>query len=274
MNDTFNMNRFGLLLRRQWSENFKFYLLLWGVISISIICINIFFETQEYQVALFWLVFWLGGCAMVPSLFSRWTDPGRSSLFFLIPASPAEKFLCGLFYALIIFIPVYCLNIIFVRYILTYLIVMLFPNNMVPFTTFIQNGITEIKSNSFTYYLFSLLTFLFLQSVLMIVFIKFRKMQVLMFLILGLAVLFLYNLLLRNLVLEFADLPRGTIFTPGILLPHMNLGFGLYGKPGNPNFSEQFYFIRGIRDVNNIIWTVIFFFFYLSAGYMLKEREL
>jgi len=73
----------------------KVYFLLWGVISLSIMLIAVLGQ-HDLDILYFWL-FWLGGCVMIPGLFSRWSDFGRSSLYLLLPASSLEKFLCGPF---------------------------------------------------------------------------------------------------------------------------------------------------------------------------------
>ena len=273
MNDTFNMNRFWLLVRRQWTENKKIYLLLWGVISLSILVLTPFTDRDnELDILYFWL-FWLGGCVMTTTLFSRWSDFGRSSLYLLLPASSTEKLLCGLFYGLILFIPLFSLNLLFIRYILTYLLIMLVPNNLVPFSSFIESGISEIAT-TFHFCIFLLLTFLFAQSLCMITFIRFRKRQMLIFLMILMAILIIYNIGMKILMSQLAHIPGGIVFTPGLLLPYFNLGFGYTGLSGNPPVSEYFTFIKLIRNLNNLIFLVVFFILYLTALYKLKEREL
>lgn len=272
MNNTFNMNRFWLLVRRQWTENKKVYLLLWGVILISLVGLTIFSEKYD-QYMLHILLFCFGGCVMVTTLFSRWSDFGRSSFFLLLPASSTEKFLCGLFYGLILFIPVYSLNFVFIRYIVTYLFVLLFPNNLLPFSAVITGGINEFASIPFFLWVVVLLAFLFVQSICMISIIRFRKQQVLIFLLILLAILVIHNLGMKILMANIAHIPEGTRLTPGILL-FFAPGFGFEGSSVNQTVSEYFSFIKLIRNLNNLIWFIVFSLLYLTAWYKLKEREL
>jgi hypothetical protein len=271
MDNTFNMKRFRLLARRQWTENKKVYLLLWGVISLSIIVFAFFSEKNDLT-GLYLLLFCFGGCVMTTTLFSRWPDSGRSSFFLLLPASSAEKFLCALFYGVILFIPVYGLNYIFVRYIVMYLVILPFPNNLVPFSSLIGSVIKEMVSFPYLY-IFALLAFLFTQALFMIITIRFKKRQALIFLLILLAIVIVHNSGMHILMSNLAHIPRGTTMSPGVLI-FFDPGFGYQGPSGNPADSEYFPFIRLIRNLNSLIWLVVFSLLYLAAWYKLKEREL
>lgn len=272
MNETFSINRFWLLVRRQWAENYKVFLLIWGLISLSIMIISIFFENREFQVALFYWVFWMGGCAMVFASFSRWADKGRASIYFLLPASLPEKFLCGMFYSLILFISMYVVNYLIIRYFVTYLVILMIPNNLATFSGFLMGAVKSIANTPFSFYIFSLSTLLFLQSVLMVIFIQFRKRQLWIFLLLFLSVLIVFNIIMGHLIHYFGHIPPATIVSPGMIFPHFNLGFGFYGI--SSYHFEYFYFIKSIRNLNNLIWLTIYALLYLTAAYKLKEREL
>jgi hypothetical protein len=271
MNNTLKMNRFRLLVRRQWTENKKVYLLLWGVISLSLVVLAFFSEKNDLT-GLYILLFCFGGCVMATTLFSRWSDFGRSSFFLLLPASSAEKFLCGLFYGLILYIPVYILNFVFFRYIVAYILVIPFPNNLVPFSSLIGSVIKDIVSFPYLY-IFGLLAFLFTQSLFMIITIHFQKRQALIFLLILLAIVMVHNLGMQFLMSNLAHIPAGTTISPGILI-FFDPGFGYTGSSGNQPVSEYFPFIRLIRNLNSLIWLVVFSLLYLTAWYKLKEREL
>ena len=271
MNNTLNMHLFWLLVRRQWTENKKVYLLLWGVISLSLVVLAFFSEKNDLT-GLNILLFCFGGWVMTTTLFNRWTDFGRSSFFLLLPASSTEKFLCGLFYVLILYIPVYSLNFVFFRYIVTYLIVLPFPNNLVPFSSLIGSIIKQITFFPHLY-IFALLALLFTQSLFMIITIRFKKRQALIFLLILLAIAVVHNLGMQMLMSNLAHIPRGTRLSPGILI-FFDPGFGYIGSSGNQVVFEYFPFIKLIRNLNSLIWLVVFSLLYLTAWYKLKEREL
>jgi hypothetical protein len=271
MNDTFNMNRFWLLVRRQWTENKKVYLLLWAVISLSLVVLAFISEKNDL-IGLYLLLFCFGGCVMTTTLFSHWSDFGRSSFFLLLPTSSAEKFLCGLFYGLILYIPVYGLNYIFIRYIVLYLVILPFPNNLVPFSSLIGSVIKEIVFFPYLY-IFALLAFLFTQSLFMIITIHFKKRQALIFMLILMIIVIVHNFGMRILMSNLAHIPGGTSLSPGILI-FFDPGFGYVGSSGNQAVSEYFPFIKLIINLNSLIWLVVFAILYLTAWFKLKEREL
>jgi hypothetical protein len=276
MNETFNINRFRLLVMRQWSENKKVYFLLWGVISLSIVLLSAIIGNSDNNEMglLYTLLFCVAGCVMCTSLFSRWSDPGRSSLFLLLPASSFEKMLSGLFYGIILFIPVYSLNFVFIRYIMTYLVDLYLPNNLVHYTSFTDSRIWETVSAPFRFFNFQLMSFLFAQSLCMISILSFRKRQLMIFSLTVLILLIVYNTGVRTLVLNLTHIPAGTVLSPGIFLPYSSLSFGYIGFTGTPPVFEYFSFIRQIRVINDLIWFAVFFLLYLTAWYKLKERQL
>ncbi|GEM_PF-1902228 len=275
MNDTLNMNRLWLLIKRQWKENNKGYLLIWGALSLFILGLSAltFSSEQDVEMILYVLLFCFGGCAMTTSLFSRWSDFGRSSFFILLPASSAEKFLCGLFYGFILYIPAYLLNFVIVRYFLTPLLLLPFPGNSLSFSSFIDKGIRDFNFYPFHFYVFTALSLFYIQSVYMIIMIQFRKRQILIFVMILLAVLLVHNFGMRMLMMHLTNFSEGGLLTPGIFIFY-DPGFGYYATHANTPVSEYFAFIKLIRHLNSLTWFVVFFMLYLTAWSKLKEREL
>lgn len=271
MNDTFNINRFWLLVRRQWTENKKVYLLLWGVISISVMVLQ-FFPSFNEPYILYILLFCFSGCAISTTLFSRWSDYGRSSFYLLLPASVTEKFLCGLFYGILLFIPLYCLNYFIFRYIITYLVIMLFDNKLPSFSAFINGAIHEIITTPFPTYIVIFLSFLFTQSLFMTIFIRFKRYQVLIFLITIMAILLIYNIGMWNIVTKLVRVQVGSIRTPGPFLTFFSADFGY--QSFKSVISELFSFIKLIWGLNDLVWFVVFIILYITARFKLKEREI
>jgi len=272
MNNSFNINRFWLLVGRQWSENKKSYLFLWIVISLSLMIFSVF--SEQIGLELFILLFCFGGCVVITTVFSSWPDFGRSSLYLLLPASLTEKFLCGLFYGIILFIPVYCLTYFFITYIFTYLVILLFPNNLISFSEVITDGINKFTFLPFSFYIAVFLAFLFMQSLYMIIIIRFKKRQILIFLLTILAILVLYNFGMNILMSNIVHAPKGHIRTPGPLLTFITADFGYIKSIYNPADFESFSFIKLIWKLNDLIWFIVFCMLYLTAWFKFKEREL
>ena len=272
MNNTFIFNRFRLLVRRQWTENKKVYLLLWGVISLSLMVLSFFSERYDLYL-LYILLFCFGGCVMTTTLFSRWSDFGRSSFFLLLPASITEKFLCGLIYGIILFIPLYCLNYFVTRFIFTYLVILLFPDNLLPFSAVVTGGINEITKYPFSFYAVVFLTFLFTQSLFMIILVRFKKNQILILLLTIMAILVLYNSGIYILMSNIVHIRGGSIRHPGPFLTFFSADFG-YRSLHNQAYFDYFSFTKLIWKLNDLMWFVVFFMLYLTTRFNLREREL
>jgi hypothetical protein len=272
MKDTFNINRFWLLVRRQWHESRQFFLLLWAVISISLLGLSFLRGGHEFYL-LDILVFCVGGCAITTTLFSRWSDFGHSSFYLLLPASVTEKFFTAVFYGIILFIPVYCLNYFFIRYILTYLIIMLFPNNLVSFSGLMIGAIHGITTNPYSFYLVIFLSFLFTQSLSMVVAASFKRYQALIILLSIIAILVIYNYGMGILMTHVANVPNESIKTPGVFLTYFSSDFS-YGVNLHQTNGESFSFIKPIWILNDLAWFVVFIMLYVASRFKLKEREL
>ncbi|MDP4282237.1 MAG: hypothetical protein Q8867_08825 [Bacteroidota bacterium] len=272
MNETLNFTRFQLLVKRLWTENKKFYLLLWGIISLCLVLLNIFSENHN-QDALYIFLFSLGGCAMTATLFGPWKDSGRSSFYLLLPASTTEKFLAGLFYGLFMYILVYAVNFLFIRIFVTYILVLLFPNNLVPFSQEIREGMKEIASMRFSFYVITFLTFMFFQSLCMLCMIRFKRWQVFYFLFILFAVLFIYNLGMYSLILKNLDyMGHAFIHAPGFMLTYYSPDFSYLDT--STKVQEFFSFLKPIRNINFLVWFVIFSLIYVASLFSLKDREL
>lgn len=271
MKESFNINRFRLLVRRQWSENKKVYILQWGVISLFVMALQ-FLDKIDAPYIFYLLLFCLSGCAVASTLFSHWKDKGRSSLYLLLPATVSEKFLCALFYGVLLFIPVFCLNYFVFRYIVTYLFIMFFPNNLISFSGMISGGIHDVITTPLSSILVFFLMFLFIQSIFMIISIQFRRFQALLCLIAIMAILFIYNfgmgMYVRSLVKDFTGLIR----PPGLFLTFFSSDFWFQ----DIKFfrGEHFSFTRLIWVLNDLVWFLVFCILYLAAGNKLREREI
>lgn len=271
MNDTFNINRLRLLARRQWTENKKVYLLFWGVISAVLLFLSVLSIRYEMYLA-YILLFCAGGCAMASTSFSRWTDFARSSVYLLLPASITEKLICSLIFGVILFIPAYCLNYIIIRLVFTFLFHLLFLTDYFPLSEVVPAVIKEISSYPFSYIAVVFLSFLFLQSVYMIIIVKVKKQHMLTLVLVIMAILLLYNFSIHILMSGMVH-QKGSVRTPGPFLTYFSADFG-YRPLHNPTEFEYFSFNQLIWKLNDLIWFLIFFMLYLTSGIKLKEREL
>jgi hypothetical protein len=88
------------------------------------------------------------------------------------------------------------------------------------------------------------------------------------------SVLVLYNWGMNILISNIAHVPRGSVRAPGIILTFLGPDFGYGTSIETQADFEYFSFIKLIRNLNNLIWFVVFSMLYLTAWFKLKEREL
>lgn len=120
MNNTFDFNRFSLLVKRQWIENKKLFLMaIFGIVGILIIINSLImrwesgitYETARFSI--FNLSLFLSGSIFANYVFKDISDKNSSTSFLLIPASHFEKFLTGVLYVFIVF-PIVFLTLFYV----------------------------------------------------------------------------------------------------------------------------------------------------------------
>lgn len=120
MNNTFNINRFGLLLKRQWLDFGKIYLISFGVL-IGILALiysisltddklkHLSYDTLNFRYPLFLITGLLFVSIIANSYFMHLGQKPKAIINILIPASSIEKFSCSIFYTVIVAIPSYLL---------------------------------------------------------------------------------------------------------------------------------------------------------------------
>ncbi|MHA4896761.1 hypothetical protein ACXZ1K_18575 [Pedobacter sp. PWIIR3] len=114
MNNTFNINRFGLLLKRQWLEFGKIYLVTLGVafgVIATFYMVAIWPSFQEmpsndiklhFREPLFLIFGFLFISVIASNYFAHFGQKAKTVIDLLIPASTFEKFLAAVFFTAIL----------------------------------------------------------------------------------------------------------------------------------------------------------------------------
>lgn len=113
MNQTFSMNRWGLLLGKHWSENRKKYTL--GMVAIaSLLALWYGFMIlvgpgvqADVQAPTYFVGLFVIGCIFASLLFADLSDKPKGISYLSVPASHLEKLLCNLLFGVIVFFIVY-----------------------------------------------------------------------------------------------------------------------------------------------------------------------
>lgn len=117
MNNTFSFHRLGLLIRKQWYDNARLYLLsslaLFGVMALVFFLWVISDENpfQPYHEENTFIIYIIGlyitGLIFSGLTFSQLSDKAKGIYWLSIPATHLEKLLCGIFYSTVLFTLVY-----------------------------------------------------------------------------------------------------------------------------------------------------------------------
>ncbi|MBI1782555.1 MAG: hypothetical protein HYR66_14510 [Sphingobacteriales bacterium] len=113
MNQSFSINRWGLLMGKHWSENRKKYTL--GVAAIASLMLLwygfmiIVGEglSEDIQGPTYFVGLFIIGCIYASLLFGDLADKPKGISYLSVPASHLEKVLCNLFFGVIVFFFVY-----------------------------------------------------------------------------------------------------------------------------------------------------------------------
>ncbi|RZK40838.1 MAG: hypothetical protein EOO90_13525 [Pedobacter sp.] len=114
MNNTFTLTRFGLLLKRQWLELGKFYLISFAVLFGVIVAVygyanylimdahRISTSSADFRVPLFFISGILFTTIIASGYFAHLGQKSRAIFDLMIPASTFEKFLSAVFFTVVL----------------------------------------------------------------------------------------------------------------------------------------------------------------------------
>lgn len=139
MNNTFNLSRLWLLIKKQWFDNAKLYTLsLLAMIGLLIIVFifwisahtrhSTFAEEETYII--FFIFLFAMGSVFASSTFNALSDKAKATYWLTVPATHLEKLVCGIFYTVIVFAIVYVLSFLVVQQ-ATFFFLKLDPGNRV-----------------------------------------------------------------------------------------------------------------------------------------------
>lgn len=111
MNQTFNFPRFWMLVTRHWAENRRRYLLSLLAIAGLLLAWNGFQFMMDkasplrtgHQFVTYLVGLFLTGCIYASTIFSPLGNKKEATQYLSVPASQLEKFLCAVFYAVVLF---------------------------------------------------------------------------------------------------------------------------------------------------------------------------
>jgi hypothetical protein len=110
MNNTFDFNRFSLLVKRQWVENKKLFLMAsFALFGLGIIAYSLSTNwnngqiSEAIQVLFFMVGLFFVGTSFTNYIFKDFSDKNSTTHFLMTPSSHLEKLLSGCVYSFVVF---------------------------------------------------------------------------------------------------------------------------------------------------------------------------
>lgn len=265
MNNTFSLPRLGLLIKKQWFDNSRLYMLsalaLTGLLAL-IFTIWWLVNRYDYRFTeastniIFFIVLFVSGLVFASTTFAMLGDKAKGIYWLGVPATTLEKLVCGFFYSCIVFIVLYMASFWLIKHIVFFLIELNPKNELIRVNP--DDIFERVVAPNFLYTFFALQAlftvgsvyfekFSFIKTILTILFIGFLFVMFCIFL--G------NNLLPRNFGIK---------------------GFSEFRVYHNNYEGSRIYHLADwigdlIASLVKFIWVPVFF---IAAYFRLKEKEI
>lgn len=260
MGKTFSFDRLRLLIYKHAVENWKLYIISFIVMSIPIYFSNSTMDRQKnvpfFSAYIFFMI--VTGGVYTGMFFTKWTDKAKGSTYILLPALAFEKIALVFFCTVLIFVPLYTSVFYLESLLLTQIY---YPGGEMLFME--QAG---EHSNLYTFVSEAIVSYLFFQSLFLLLHIWLKNRQTVRVLI-YLAFSYLVVIMCNGLYIQRFSGNRGAfVIEKSVLFPVTvsYSGFGDYTL-----FTSTL--IAGISIPVIVIITILI---YMAAYYKLKEKEI
>lgn len=138
MDNTFDFSRLWLLIKKQWFDNAKLYILsllaMIGLLTVVFVLWATFqggytFDEEDTYIIFSIFLFSIGP-VFASTTFSSLSEKAKATYWLTIPATHLEKLVCGIFYSLIVFTIVYVVVFLIIQQ-ATFFFVQLNPKNRI-----------------------------------------------------------------------------------------------------------------------------------------------
>lgn len=137
MNNTFSFARLWLLIKKQWFDNSKLFILsALALVGLLTIIFTIWWLSnaedhhfsEESVNVIFFVVLFVAGLIFSSTTFSVLGDKAKGLYWLSVPATTLEKLVCGIFYAFLVFLAIYLTSFWLIKHI-TFLLIESNPKN-------------------------------------------------------------------------------------------------------------------------------------------------
>lgn len=261
MNNHFSFNRWWTLVKKQWGENMKLYVL--GMLAIlGLLAFGFFLwvvshgSNEEYREETLYFMgligFFITGSVFASMLFSNLSQKDKAIHWLGSPATHFEKLCCALFYAVIVFNAFYFLSFFLVKAV-GISILRMNPENRVITVYSFQQRATELIQ-------FLLIVYIAVQSFYLLGSVYFSRYSFVKTTVVGLLLIIVF-ILYANM-LQRAFLHGGNLWSFTSFYIWDDKGGRLYELPKWAEWS--------VRVIAQYAWAPVF---WLTAWYRLKEKQ-
>lgn len=204
--NSFSFSRLGLLIKKQWFDNARLYMLsmlaLTGILVIVFIFWFTFNGTKRFDeqdtLAIYGVFLFIIGLIFASTTFNALSESAKGTYWLTVPATHMEKLSSGLFYGVIAFPLVYTMIFILVRH-LVFFSILLDPDHYINY----QNNIGEFIK-------YVTIIFVPLQILFVLGSAYFKRYAFIKTVLVLLVVVFVYSFLFQVVTKELFDRGNGT----------------------------------------------------------------
>jgi len=271
MHASFSFSRLAALVRKQWMENARFYLLATlAIIGLNALLFTFWISTSnQYEEQTTYVFFYVGlllaGCIFASSAFSMLGKKEQGMYWLGLPASHLEKLVCTIFYTTIIFTVVYTAAFFLVRS-AAYMVIQSIvahhrDHQWIPVRLKIENHFLD----NFIYFAYA---YFAVQAVYLMGSVYFARASFVVTTIIGAVIIFSFIYLMTRVSNHFAP---DQLMWDGLTMRTINMS-----DPGGRAFEHRVYHVsdwlgQTVLFLLKFGWAPVF---WTIAYFRLKEKEI
>ncbi|MBX3255010.1 MAG: hypothetical protein KF862_12785 [Chitinophagaceae bacterium] len=264
MQNTFSFSRLWLLIKKQWFDNSRLYILsALALTGLLIFIFLIWWLSGKYEhrfseaptKGIFFVMLFVAGSVFASTTFTMLGDKAKGIYWLSVPATPLEKLACGFFFSCIVFLAVYFTAFWLIKYI-TFFLIELNPRNVL-----VRTDPNDIFGQKVTPVL--LYVFFAVQSLFMLGSVYFERFAFIKTTLVTLLICFLFVIFIQFLVHNLLPDSFGIRSFSKFIIYENNQPPKIYLLP---HWVEDI-----LQPLAKFIWVPVF----LTAAYFrLKEKEI
>jgi hypothetical protein len=203
-----------------------------------------------------------GGCLLTAELYGKWSDSGHAASFLMLPATVTEKYLAGILFGLVLFIPLFC-----ILYFLPAFLMLNVVDEPVSLAEVIKGG-KHPNGDPAAFYLNTFLVYLLLQPLALYAAVRFNRFQFLWMILITVTIFVVYFYAQHMLMMNLTHM---IVINYNYFIVEGNLSYFSLRHGG----TYPVIFLKPwIIYLNKGMWLFLAAGLYVAAYLRFKEREI